>query len=427
MMDDAPILWLNNDCLLILFKYLKIEDLLSLEEVCVRFQDVVQLSYRTIPIMNFVELAKRSMGPISLSMAEKISRRVGPYVHHLNVSSESLGIPDECPPLTILEHFKQLRGIRLVEFDFSNETSIRVLSEMFGKMKSASFENCQLTDEGLLACFLRTNELEVFRLVSTECLTGKFLQGLRGLKEAELYINSPLEAVYFREFCEANRQLYYFELYGFGNINGTCVQSMLTNLRDLKTLSMCDLPNIKSKDIETIGDLVGLRNLELFYFTLMSDDIFDELLEKMIRRGTLEHLGISCAVFVKDSTLRKVARFQNLKSLGLKGIATDSLLAKLTCFPTLEGLDVSESKVTAKGLRKFIMKCPLLEFVDLSDNEISFKFIQSLGSHLRSRSKMINFVVSHTPIVEVLEGPTDIILDFLYNKTNGQIKFIYKN
>ncbi|XP_055693240.1 uncharacterized protein LOC129795786 [Lutzomyia longipalpis] len=414
--NKPSILILNNDCLLSIFSYLNVQELMIVERLCQRFEDVAQMCYRRYRELDFEELSQSTEdGFIKLWEAEEISSRVGRFVHVLKISSNSIfmdNVDNDYLPMSVFKHFENLRFIYLDNFDITSESCIEELRRTFPAIEYIVLDFCRC-DDGIAAWLENLPKLQVVKFININEITGQCLTGLRGIKEIKLYNCNDLEPKYFEKFCEENPQIRKLFLYLdiIQHNNRILLQSIAKNLKNLESLVLWDICDMfdtfgtSGPNFEILGDLRKITRLRLCYTGHENSDKLDLFLENLSKNTHIECLNICCTHYdMQKSTLEMLGNFSELRILKLNYIPNcDFPLGRLSCFETLQELHLIGCEVTISALTDVIVKFKCLKLINLAQCPFDMNSLISITPLLISRTHVLEIIVNQTSVEEELK------------------------
>ncbi|XP_055682323.1 uncharacterized protein LOC129789523 isoform X2 [Lutzomyia longipalpis] len=260
------ILKLNDNCLAKILSFFNLRELITLEVICDRFQQVCRSIYKTHRTLNLNELALKNGRPsrLTLKETEKIVQEVGPFVITLVASKKSFFATSKQTLRTISSSIsmscKKLENILLVGFDLTNARNQRKLNQIFATIKIIKLQRCRLTEE-LLKKLLRSAKcLEFLDVSQNSELTGEFLRTIHGLWGIDLSY-CMIEPEHFVNFCESNPQLRYLNIMKMNTFDETCFGAM-KNLEYLEGLAIVEV-GYTITDFSSLADLPSLKHLRM--------------------------------------------------------------------------------------------------------------------------------------------------------------------
>ncbi|GAB0087101.1 hypothetical protein DMENIID0001_013750 [Sergentomyia squamirostris] len=255
---------LNNDCLLRIFSYLKMRELVALETMSTRFQDLVQYTYRKYKVFDVNE-----EGCTTNAIAKVISTKIGPYVRTLRAHDDDFGgaselfftnsmlsiILENCPKIEHLD----FEWIDLNGNDMLPDIDAYVKRNIPCHIKSIKFKGCgeffDSDDDQWFQMFTQLQELESVDLSYNYFLDGTCLLFLKNLKEINLDECRSIEPEHFIEFCKNNRSLIKLNFVEHRRFDQECINAIGRYLTDLEVL------NINSSDFPHDTNLAPLKKL----------------------------------------------------------------------------------------------------------------------------------------------------------------------
>lgn len=178
--NSASILILNNDCLLSVFRNLKIRDIMNSAQTCTRLKDVADLYYRTTKTFEWTS-------DLPYSCAPKIICKFGRFTTSLH----SL-------------HFNRVRKAK--DNDTNYKRFIETLLENCKNIKSLTFVKCDVGCEWA-PFFDALQYLETLSLFFTKLRNSNYLRRVNTLKQFQLVGRNDFTPAKFDYFLSNNRRL----------------------------------------------------------------------------------------------------------------------------------------------------------------------------------------------------------------------------
>ncbi|GAB0092077.1 hypothetical protein DMENIID0001_070370 [Sergentomyia squamirostris] len=405
-MEHPSILRLNDQCLLKIFSYLNILELIKLEEVCRRFQNVVEEIYRHHwKKLDFLHLAKELNIVLHSEEAEVIAGKIGAHVNELIIilnSDEEIHqryVLKQTPivPNSILQKCSQ--NIQHLHIEYFNvEDNLDNLNELFDKLKSLKLINCQLRDEDIPALRFATN-IRILDLSFNHEMKGSFLPFLRNIEEISLESCFLIQSN-FLEFCQNNPTIRSLNVAYGAFIDQECVNSLAKI--PLENLEILKIGCNSFVNLGILADFPKLVHVEVKGRRVQDLDVF---VERFTIHDQLKHLIIS---LVDDSTaLNMITKFTKLKYLKIQyGDFSNMVLNQLSCKNTLEELHVLNSNnLNSTDLLKCVIGCQALKVLNVRYCEdITDEFVSDLLPHLRSRPGPLEIWASDSKITKNIES-----------------------
>ncbi|GAB0097659.1 hypothetical protein DMENIID0001_133240 [Sergentomyia squamirostris] len=411
----VSLLYLSDDCLLSIFAYFDAYQLMNLERVCNRFQDLVQTSFRRIEILDFQSMRKASMKEnefFDIETIRNIATNVGPYIRTLKINTTDF-IRDGVikPKIEILRELLNIcPHVQYLSFHgyfcFSSDLHF-ILSKTMRKLKSLEMDLYgDAYENQLCRCLLMADQLEEISITSVSSkVTGKFLKAVRNLKKL-FFSRIPdfenfenYQPSNFIEFCKNNLSLECLTIDHFKEFNEDCMNEIakLTNLKQLH-MKRVTYFNIMVRS-RILGSLVNLTHLSWSRFTY-------ELLDILSQYDRLEYLDLEDSD-MDDNYFEILGKFTRLKVLKIHATFYDNnLLTALNpaLVNTLEELYVPENYISDKVLYDFIVTHPRLKYVDITQNcLITTEFARKIRGHFRERAQPLKIDADGTRISEHLK------------------------
>ncbi|XP_055681072.1 uncharacterized protein LOC129788765 [Lutzomyia longipalpis] len=432
MAANGSILMLNDDCLLHLFSFFTLKELLVIDRVCERFNNVAQRIYRTYQVMDFDQIFRKDSIRLTKEDVVEISRRIGPHIHTFRASRVCFAksILDVCEfPFEAIEFCsdKKLQNIYFCGFIFISisKEQMKILSRAFSSLKTAHLQNCTVTDN-FESCFVDSSQLEVLNLIESNPFTGQHLAKLTTITELNLCYSEPINPQFFIKFCQRNPQVRKLTIRGCNTLNENCLRAIVSNFRKLEELSICNSLSVCLLDYAILADIVSLKVLQINYELFENSFTVQMLVMKIAQHETLEHLELLRCNSDEAVLNDLVGNFKKLKVLKLchSWHCRDSTLASISCTDTLEELHITHCRsITPSALKVLITKCKSLRLIDLSHcYRFDFNFLVSIEPHLWNRQQVLELVVNCTNIsIDLKDSSKNDLKEFLVNN-EGRIK-----
>ncbi|GAB0093975.1 uncharacterized protein DMENIID0001_091700 [Sergentomyia squamirostris] len=391
---------LNNDCLLQIFSYLKLRDLIALEKESERFQEPVQITYRSFTVF---DINKEECDEHDIA-AEMFSK-VGPYVRILKgIGGGKYHVFTEEMFGMFIENCPNVEHIDLLEIPLEDMDVLKYLNEGeehsgLRHLKSISLIGCNLsdTDAMLYNWFRNAEQLESVDLSRNQKITGACLTFFNKVKRMSLKRCISLERHHFVNFCRENQNLTCLKIGGCSDINQTWITIMHDQLKNLTELFITcpDFPD--SINLTPLADLPQLVKLHLH----SCNSAAIPLLKRLSFHNRLKVLEYSLS---NTTGARQEILCESVKIRGLKKYTTifwpavDDNCLRLSTMELLEELHIPGSEVT-DDIYQFIMKCPTLKYVDLKCcMRITDAFAEKIIPELYNNFKQLRINANFTNI-----------------------------
>ncbi|GAB0088929.1 hypothetical protein DMENIID0001_033950 [Sergentomyia squamirostris] len=416
MVEAIPsktILILNDDCFLHIYSFLEHEDVLNMEMVCTRLEEVTNRFYRTYRVMDLDD------GTWWRKLFKQLAPKVAEYVQNLKVvRSATINIRGRnVKPLLCL--FTNLEHLHIEEFKKMMEYS-HVMTTLFVKLKTAVLVNCDLTDE-IGTWISGATQLQVLDVAANHELTGDFLLLLHNLKELSINSCDGIEARYFLQFCENNCTLKRLDVFYWYNLTQECVDAIAHYLKNTEILLIGHGDfNGYTMTFDALGDLPNLKNLSFAYFGYNEIKDACTFVDLLANHNHLEYLHIE--IDPCKRALRALTKFDKLKKLVLfcEWVFIDEILQALQCKHVLEDVNLQATNVSNQGAISLIKSCPNLRKINLTCCKfITGKLLKDLRRHIKERSQPLKITLQYTDIdwntVYDLGLQNNDMLDFNFN------------
>lgn len=316
MTDDTSVslLNLNDYCLLHVFSYMKIRDVMNSEQTCTRLKNVAHLYYNTTKTFEWTS-------DIPFACAPKIIVKFGRFTTSLHSI-----------------HFNRVRKPREQNKNYNN--FIETLLDNCKNVKSLKFTNCDVSCEWA-PFFDALHSLESLSLHSTHLRHSNYLRRVHTLKQFELKGRNSFETGKFNYFLASNTRL------------------------ERLTLDDCE-DLTKDLRFDIVGDLkLKSLSLEVYYENIEGIDVLDEVYNGPIDEEYETEVA-KCWEQLKELKLTQKDKKSNLNSYLKKITEKMTTLTKLELFK----FNVDESTFAVlKGMKLET----LILYPKFKDNDISSK------------------------------------------------------
>ncbi|GAB0089891.1 hypothetical protein DMENIID0001_045140 [Sergentomyia squamirostris] len=392
------ILEVNDDCLLHVMSFCTIRDLLTLEQVCGRFGNLVFTSYKRYHILdsihlenNFTIVENGRRWAMSYTSMCNILLRVGPYVKILILTIKY------CPAV---EHL-----IVSGEYYHFGQLGQYIYDRIFPSVKTLKIVKFRNLRENLKPILREVNRLEKLSLINCWNLSVDVLLPFKNIREIEFQTLNHMEHVHmehFLAFCQNNPDVKKINIVGWPlDLVYRIVDMMPSQLKSLKTLAF-------GESHFPIGAPLPLRLKDLLQnVTYASMDTFygfvGTFLETLLEYDRLEYLKL--ILKHSEDVPHDVMKFTKLKYLEFasdseytKFNVTDKVLDRMSCKKTIQSIYIPSSSVTNIGLHQFITECPTLSYVNIDRCSVTDKFLDNMICHMVNRKSPLKISAYRTKI-----------------------------
>ncbi|KAK0157625.1 hypothetical protein PV328_011339 [Microctonus aethiopoides] len=372
---------LPEECLLEIFSWLHLGELLQVEKVCERWESLCEQLWKAMKRMAYYK-GRWSIDHViwneiadtktDVNHIKKLLERCGKYITYFRTSNLS---PENPPNITqnllaiVPQLCKNLTHIQIVSNDLSS-VDIHMIAknlenlielEIRGLDGKLELDFCKILENNKNLKMLKISSKPDENLLSS--LTGKFLQ----------YLSPDVEKIYMDQ--QYNRHLSYFktafrkfkrlQLFKCGGIFDCAMMQALTKNRSLIKLSLSTATFKSMTSINMLGNLVNLKKLNLSFVQELEDD---NLIHISNNCKQLEALCIDECNRLTDKGIISIVNLPNLQSLNMRNLdnITDESIGNLSS-ESLGRLQCDYCKITNEGVIKLIKNSRTLWFINLQN------------------------------------------------------------
>ncbi|XP_063701387.1 uncharacterized protein LOC134831562 [Culicoides brevitarsis] len=361
--SPLTLLELPDDCLLHIFDFFDIYELLDIRQICQRFNELADRCRHKYENLDFK----------CYNEDEHISilKFLGPSLKVLNLHQyENLldKVLEFCP------------NIEKLMIEYCQLTNWEIMRDIVKNVKYLSLINCEFTDN-LGKCFGNASKLESLEILANEEITADFFHKIKGLKCLKV-VECPCIGDKFAQILKNNSTLEELEISTYYEKSLIDVVKHVSALKKLKIG-----PNFEPKEqsLTCLSELHELESLKLV-FAVVGNVFFDEinsLIDKLSTKNTIEELEI---LYEDKLNMTKLARLTNLKSLSLKEVENAELI-KLQSLQKLEKLNLFCDNLTEISVFHLIKCLRNLKEVNCFCFDVSFKFVKDLIEMLKEKAE----------------------------------------
>lgn len=392
---DCSFVALNTDCLLKIFGYLSMEDLLAVENVCVHWKSVADLAWRSYTEFDCADRLHRNLDRnVKLSLI-----RCGPHLKKI-CFPPLINVPMSSRLLNIVARYcpnvesAVLRETRFQKSYTKNLTKVLRHLHTLEILDSGFHLNLDI----LKLIFERVSQLKVLTF------EGHITKDSYNLLRAFKYLPKSLTEFNFGRLSNVEVNLFKMLLNQCPNLEVLtisaehhydeigCELAKFTKLRQLG-LKIYDM---KLVSMEHLLSLTQLEKLVLASAQIMNDEFLEKISESL---PLLRHLDIHAPLQrdVTDKGIKKLAQLQHLEHLNLSycNAITHKGIGAVADNGKLKELILISTKVTDSVISAVLKNCYHLKFLDLSAcAEITSEAVQTLfeiftPTNNRSKLKVI--------------------------------------
>lgn len=412
--DTCAISKLNDDCLLLIFNCIPLNERLPLHRVCRR--------WRELSLGMWYGLRKLDFTTPPLSSTQLTDSLLKTYVHLCpNITSINIALDDHklsSHAIVIIgQSCKNLEEITMREISMKKR-SLAYLARSCPNLKSFHMDTCTSQhDTEMIALVKRCSNLENISMKFSSMPSGMWLK----------FLQPPLKSLTL-------------EMYDFSPENLVeGIKKAKDTIRELKFVS-CD--SIRSKDVDTIASCVP----ELTSLTLAGGftDFKSHSLTPIIKLTKLTHLDLDNNSYVCDHFLRGLSEncpsLQNFSLSGIddrylttQGLATLSKFTQLTqltlaCVRKLNDSILKSLSQKVKGLKhldlmgcvsisdegcqSIVTNCKELEILDVSGcGNVTNKTVRAAVESTKSSQRKLKIIAGESGIDLDICWPESVIVD----------------
>ncbi|GAB0089321.1 hypothetical protein DMENIID0001_038400 [Sergentomyia squamirostris] len=354
---------LNDDCLLHVFSFCTYSHLCILEKVCTRFEDLVDLYYRTLTT---IDMRFTNIDYLDLANMTKRSRQ---SLKTLKISLESLRLPNAYRSYIccILKYCKNLKHLYLIDFNLKTKSFNQTLSENMLTLETVKFVDCNVSDS-IRSAFEQCKKLKSVHLANCE-IKGTCLTALSNLTAVSLKNCTQMHAEPFIEFCKNNSTLRSLKLLNFDRLNQKCLNTIASDLVNLETLQIYQKIRLPGTDTYYLDFSVlnKLKNLTRVKVDVSSPSL-RIFLEHLVQYNRLQYLTLGDRAATQDilTVLPKIKTLKSFIQDGNKDLLnfTDDILNGISCKHCLEEIKVRSSVLSGEAVIRFQQDCKKLKILN---------------------------------------------------------------
>ncbi|KAK0161351.1 hypothetical protein PV327_009829 [Microctonus hyperodae] len=418
--DNLLINELNDDCLLDIFSYLSIVDVIQAEKVCKRWKRLCQQSWKAVESLEYEnkkwKLEKKYFGEkihegMCMNNLTNILRSCGSFIKYfrmINLTPFEYSSKDCKSPLSIVAQFcKNLVEINIQTINSPSAIEICTLANNCKELKKISLGQFNEELEKDLSLLLNNNKKLTYFSLSHECgsnnMTGEFLEYISADTIEEIHIRRSEKAKpdYFISALKKFKHLQSFT-YGPNGFFNDAFMETIGNTKSLIYLSTISGLYKFSNSINSLANLVNLEKLILNCNYQLQDDNLKNISNYCKQ---LELLEINFCHTITDRGIESISNLKKLKVLKMDGLyVTDGPIGNLpdsleilTCFGC--------EKIKDNGVIKLIKKASNLKQLNVFLCSITNVTIKAANE---VTSKRTNNIILEINIDETIMDSSEI-------------------
>ncbi|XP_058832873.1 uncharacterized protein LOC131690834 isoform X2 [Topomyia yanbarensis] len=425
--EEMNILHLNDDCLMMIFDQLDLQDLIALRKTCSRFDGIACNIFKRYKLFDFdIELIEKKY--LTMLDAKTLLSEVGSFIHHLSIARDRFSKPGARILNLIPRHCPNLTELEIHDFKLTPK-ALKNLEVVFKSLVGLTLIDCGIDDK-IDRSLKYAKKLQRLDLSLNSELTGRFLKAVGNLKYLNLESCQNIQGKPFSTFAEKNKTLEYLNINCCSRLTTDAIKSIVTNMTELSHL-VCN-NCYEGVDVSSMALIAKLPKLKKIQFKFNSISSIDQILQSLAEADHLEHLDLSDGIFtsVDYNLLCGLTHLKELK-LNYKLDFSDQHLLKLGARGNFVELHIAGcTSVTDKQLIDFIKTNPQLKLLDISYCQITegliFSAIDILKEQAGNRSsgRQLKLLVGQTSICPVIKENALIqsnrhLLEISFEYTDG--------
>lgn len=347
-----PILQLNSDCLLAIYKYLTPTDVVNMSDTCTQLRAFADDNiYRKYKKLDFKFVDQLPRGQITLSQLRNLLKHFGEYIETVHVTDSAFVSSTYRYILFLLKFCKNLQNLYISTYSFS-ETDYKMFRTR-SDVRSITLDDCSGITDDWVTVMKNFPRLETLRIRNNREIKGQMFATIRNLTHLSLIGCSNIITEHIKAVFVQNTTLRSLTMKQCGSLSSEIFSEIPKYLPDLEHLCIHLNTLNGPNQLNCLADLNHLTKLQL----ISSMFNVSTYLSKLGDRNLLEELDVVCSSFDSE-TCTILKKFKKLKILRIRSpFMEDSNMMDLLAvqLPTLEELYCSGChSVTDDVLVKFV-------------------------------------------------------------------------
>jgi hypothetical protein len=354
---------LNEDCLLHIFSYLDILDVIITRKVCRLFYELSERHFKSVRFLNFANI--KSKKKLTLHEARLVLDKVGHNITKASINSEKFynqRILNFVPKFLMNLKHLHLTGFKLDSISFWNQ-----MTNILSNLETLDLSDNSAVHEDLLKS-LKSPASQLKALNVSNCtINGKFLEIVPNVKSLNISGCRFINGKQMIKYVESNKELKSLNISKCPNFFGKDVNELLQKIPQLEILSLNNYYIDDETSKFVIPSIMPLINLKELTIQNINYPPCDQLLRTINLENHIEVLDISYG----NLTLTSVYAISTMKHLkkfvmNFKTSVPEDLIDYLMALDKLEEIHMSSCSYIspANVLRLFLL--PKLKFLDIS-------------------------------------------------------------
>jgi hypothetical protein len=248
------LLFLNDDCLMHIFSFLDIYELVKIVDVCPRFREIIISTYKRyknfdfrnvkgmhshsfrgdVYLFSFAFFQSTANASLTLMESREILSNIGSHIHNLVVSSDKFNKAPHRLLELIPKFCQNLEGLSLEGF-YIHDGTLKKFNFLFRKLKSLEIGSCGV-DDSIEKHLCHATNLEKLDISKNHDIRGVCFKQLRNLKYLNIDRCVNLQPKFITDICNNNKDLQYLNINRLDRLNTGNVTEIVGNLKKLEHL-----------------------------------------------------------------------------------------------------------------------------------------------------------------------------------------------
>lgn len=390
---------LNDDCLLHLFDFLNIIDLLKIHKLSNRYNAVVDTYSKKFTTFDFDRIP--GAPELTLMIARDILIFLGPIVKNLCINGDEFKQGQNRLLDIAARKCQVLESLEIDGFQLRKE-NLRKIAPLFKNLQTFITGSDTRFSEDISVCFEQANNLKHVEIFGNYDITGRCLTKLRNLETLSLNNCGNIQPKFFVQALELNRTLKKLQVQRCDKLNNIVVQTIVRDLKELQDLSISNSYNDMTNFAE-LGNCTKLTHLSVEFHSFATIDPF---LQNLVNKNQLEHLAYMGSASVRAQTVQLISQLTNLKHLEMSynTIVTDEDILTLRSLTKLEHFAIpGAAMVSPESILSVLNACPNLKFLDVTQTLVDEVFVHKILEILKeedSQRPKLKLVLYNTKVAE---------------------------
>lgn len=419
--SEFTLLRLNDDCLLHLYKFLDILDIINLSKTCDRLQELNEPIFQKCENFDLNKHSKAPLFDFSLSLMDvrTLLTNLGQYIRCLTINGSLLKSPNQSRYLDLIYRLcPQLNELRLHEIILvlhSNLNGHRKENNDYPTMKNLKtleLIKCDgIDDQYLMKKLGRSSQLTKLIIYRCDDISGKFFDVLKNMETINIQRCHQISTARIKQLLSSNVKtltnvtILRTTLNYIQSNNMSMIEMFGGSIKNLKYLHT-DIPlydTICLKLTDAISDRNQinklsnqLNNIEILSIPNASENVAPILNELCANNKIIEKLDISYKSFASNDLIEKnLLQLKTLKLLKLNDVQNMTSLFVIECAKELEQLSVlscRKAKLSDTDVVKIVEFGKNLCELDVVGTNVTWNVIEKIADILvkfNDRPKLI--------------------------------------